>query len=125
MSLPRLSYDTSNEMAHAREFGTGATQDDQEQKPDYEGYLSPLVIERFGQYMMAHQHTSTGFRASDNWQMGIPIGEYIKSLWRHFMALWKTYRRSHAVDQEAACAILFNTMGLLHETLKDDKPGAI
>lgn len=105
-------------MAHVRQFDTGATRDDLASKPDYEGYLSPLVIERFGQYMLAHQHTSTGLRASDNWQLGIPEDEYIKSAWRHFHAWWKAHRSGQVVDEEALCALLFNTMGYLHETLK-------
>lgn len=104
-------------MAHVRQFDTGATRDDLTSKPDYEGYLSPLVIERFGQYMLAHQETPTGRRASDNWQLGIPKDEYMKSLLRHVVAVWLAHRRGWA-DEEALCAILFNTQGYLHETLK-------
>ena len=100
-----------------RQFDTGATRDELSDKPDYEGYLSPLVIERFGRYMVAHQDTPTGRRASDNWQLGIPRDEYIKSAWRHFLVWWKAHR-SHQVDEEALCALLFNTMGYLHEHLK-------
>ena len=105
-------------MAHVRQFGTGATRDDMEQKPDYEGYLSPLVIERYGCYMLAHQTCTDGSkRASDNWQLGIPKEEYIKSLLRHVVTLWQAHRNGQT-DQDALCAIMFNTMGYLHETLK-------
>ena len=38
-----------------RTFDTGATRDTNTDKPDYEGFLSPLVIERYGQFMMKHQ----------------------------------------------------------------------
>ena len=105
-------------MAHVRTFGTGATRDEMAQKPDYEGYLSPLVIERFGRYMLEHQQTPNGPRASDNWQLGIPKTEYIKSAWRHLHAWWRAHR-SNQVDEEALCALLFNTMGYLHESLKE------
>lgn len=114
-------------MAHMRQFDTGATRDD-DGKPDYEGYLSPLVIERFGQYMLAHQQTPAGPRASDNWQLGIPKDEYIKSAWRHFLTWWILHRAKITTDEtcEALCALLFNVMGYLHETLKPYKfsPGA-
>lgn len=106
-------------MAHVREFSTGATRDDHEQKPDYEGYLSPLVIERFGQYMMTHQQTPTGLRASDNWQLGIPKEEYIKSLLRHVVSAWQAHRRGET-NYEAWCGIFFNAQGYLHESLKYD-----
>lgn len=104
-------------MAHVRTFESGATRDELAQKPDYEGYLSPLVIERFGQYMLEHQQTPDGPRASDNWQLGIPKDEYIKSFFRHAITVWKAHRNGQ-VDQAAWCAIMFNAMGYLHESLK-------
>jgi hypothetical protein len=102
-----------------REFDTGATRDDDENKYDYEGFLSPLVVERFAEYMMKHQKQSDGkLRASDNWQKGIPKDAYIKSGFRHFMDWWKAHR-GHDVDKhEALCALMFNVMGYLHEDLK-------
>ena len=57
-----------------RKFDSGATRDTTENKPDYEGYFSPLVFERYGQYMLKHQKQSDGtLRSSDNWQKGMPI----------------------------------------------------
>ena len=108
-------------MAHMRQFDTGATRDDLISKPDYEGYLSPLVIERFGRYMLAHQQTPDGPRASDNWQLGIPKDEYIKSLIRHVITLWRSHRGypTRILPQESLCAILFNANGMLHEYEKD------
>lgn len=105
-------------MAHVRQFSTRATRDDLSSKPDYEGYLSPLVIERFGRYMLGHQTCADGSqRASDNWQLGIPKDEYIKSLLRHVLAVWLAHRRGE-VDEDAWCAILFNSQGYLYESLK-------
>ena len=114
-----------------RHFETGATRDDDTAKNDYEGFLSPLVIERFGQYMTKHRKQADGqLRASDNWQSGIPKDAYIKSLWRHFLDLWGIHRgykrwdkqRNEEINaEEALCAILFNVQGYLFELLKDKK----
>jgi len=108
----------------SRTFDTGATRDTDEGKYDYEGFLSPLVIERFGQYMDKHRHQSDGnLRASDNWQKGIPQDQYMKSGWRLFMYWWlyhrECYPEQHPADtEEALCALMFNVMGYLHEHLK-------
>lgn len=109
-----------------RTFDTGATRDNDETKPDYEGYLSPLVICRFGEYMTKHRKQSDGnMRDSDNWQKGIPLAAYMKSLWRHLVALWTLHRSNHRARhdmEEALCGIIFNASGYLHETLKDSAP---
>jgi len=104
-----------------RQFETGATRDTDVGKHDYEGFLSPLVIERFGEYMTKHRHQSDGkLRDSDNWQRGIPLAQYIKSGWRHFFDWWKAHRgyTSREGLEDALCGLLFNAMGYLHEHLK-------
>ena len=109
-----------------RKFETGATRDTDEGKYDYEGFLSPLVIERFGEYMNKHRKQSDGsLRDSDNWQKGIPKTAYMKSLWRHFMDLWKEHRglKSREGIEDALMAILFNVMGYAHEILKEKDNG--
>lgn len=113
-----------------RTFDTGATRDTDAGKPDYEGFLSPAVIKRFGEYMTRHRVQSDGsLRASDNWQRGIPRCQYIKSLFRHFLDVWEMHRRdldrrngiptpaTVGLMEEALCAIMFNAMGYLHEYL--------
>ena len=108
-------------MKKIRQFDTGATRDTDKGKLDYEGYFSPLVLEEYARYMRRNQKQSDGnFRASDNWQKGIPLREYMKSLWRHFMDLWKQHRgiKCEFGIKAALCGILFNTMGYLHEILK-------
>lgn len=108
-----------------REFETGATRDTDEGKLDYEGFLSPLVLHRYATYMHKHMIQADGkLRASDNWQKGIPVTAYMKSLWRHFFDVWALHRGKEWIATEsnledALCAILFNTMGMLHETLRD------
>ena len=107
-----------------RTFDSGATRDSSEEKLDYEGYFSPLVLEEFAKYMYINQKQADGkMRDSDNWQKGIPLKEYMKSLWRHFFAVWK-WHRGHNIKEtieQALCGLLFNSMGYLHEILKNQK----
>jgi hypothetical protein len=108
-----------------RTFDSGATRDSDQSKHDYEGYLSPLALRRFGEYMTKHRVQADGnIRASDNWQKGIPQDAYIKSLFRHFIALWTMHRGYGAEEdmEEALCAIIFNAQGYLHEHLKGRTP---
>ena len=104
-----------------RVFETGAFRDSEDAKLDYEGFLSPLVLQRYAEYMNKHRTMRDGSkRDSDNWQRGIPLSVYMKSAWRHFMALWMNHRKTNAPEplQEALCAILFNIQGYLHEVLR-------
>jgi len=108
-----------------RTFESGATRDDDKDKLDYEGFLSPLALERYAQYMHKCRVQADGkLRDSDNWQKGIPLGQYMKSKFRHFMETWKTCRgarglKAKAELEESLCAELFNTMGMLHELVKE------
>jgi hypothetical protein len=60
-------------------------------------------------------------RNSDNWQKGIPLEAYMKSLWRHFMDVWLLHRGYTAEQEleESLTAMMFNTEGYLHEILKE------
>lgn len=107
-----------------RRFKTGATRSDINDKPDYEGCLSPQVIRAFGAFMQHHSICEDGSRrASDNWQLGIPQDEYMKSAFRHFMDLWEQHRGARDAEKliEAACATMFNIMGFIHEVICDSK----
>jgi hypothetical protein len=115
-----------------REYNTGAKRSEVKGKPQYEGYLSPLVIWRYGQYMLGHQMQEDGnMRASDNWQKGMPLDDYMDSMWRHFMDVWLFHRAkgtknkamstptAQDIDiEDALCALMFNVMGYLHESIK-------
>ena len=110
------------EPKEVREFDTGATRDTSEDKLDFEGFLSPIVLERFAEYMHKHRFQSDGkLRDSDNWQKGLPRDSYMKSAFRHFMDLWKEHRGHDSREgiEDALCALLFNIQGYLHEHLKD------
>jgi hypothetical protein len=112
-----------------QKFDTGAIRNTDTNKYDFEGFLSPIVLERFGEYMHKHRHMKDGsMRDSDNWQKGIPRTKYIKSLVRHTFDLWRAWRGYPVIDKdsgervgvvEIACAVLFNVMGFIHESLKD------
>lgn len=101
-----------------REFATGASRDTEEGKLDFEAFLSPEVLQRFAEYMHENRKMADGsLRDGDNWQKGIPVSAYMKSLWRHFMTVWRAYRRDERLPEQELCAMLFNVQGLLFETL--------
>jgi hypothetical protein len=116
----RVTFTPSTPATH-RVFETGATRDSEDGKLDFEGFLSPAVIQRYGEYMDGCRHLPDGtLRDSDNWQQGIPITVYMKSKWRHFLETWTLHRKGvHGKQlEDSLCAELFNTMGMLHEELK-------
>ena len=110
-----------------REFESGATRDTDESKLDYEGFLSPLVIQRYAQYMHKHRKQADGkLRDSDNWQNLFGENHYdvcMKSMHRHFMDLWLFHRGYQGRDdiEEAICALLFNAMAYLHKIKLEGK----
>lgn len=111
----------TNSDINMRYFTTGAARNDDELKHDYEGFLSPLVLERFAEYMTKHRLQADGkIRSSDNWKKGIPIESYMKSHWRHFFSIWKSYSGLPTEEdiEDSLCADIFNASGHLHEILK-------
>lgn len=105
-----------------RKFETGATRNSEEGKYDYEGFLSPLVIERFGQYMHKHRLQADGsVRSADNWQRGFGLDVCMKSGWRHFHDWWKVHRGWPSKEdiEESICALIFNAQAYLHERLRE------
>lgn len=103
-----------------RQFDTGASRNTAEGKIDMEGFLSPLVVEAYGEYMNFNRVTPTGVRASDNWQKGIPKEVYIKSGFRHWLEVWRHHRGLDTRDGIvwAVCGLMFNVMGYLHTLLE-------
>lgn len=106
-----------------RQFNTGATRSADTDKFDYEGFLSPQVLEVFAAYMHVNRTMLDGSsRDSDNWQKGIPKVSYIKSLWRHFLDLWKINRGIFSEEGELAASMgcMFNVQGWVLERMKED-----
>lgn len=109
-----------------RKFASGATRDTDEGKPDYEGFISPLVTKRYGQYMHTKRIQADGaVRSGDNWQKGLSKESYIKSLTRHV----EDFKLHHdgigdeAIEslEDSLCAIIFNASGYLFELLKEKR----
>ena len=121
-------FGVAYESKQVRTFKSGATRNVDHNKLDYEGFLSPMVLETYAQYMHSHRKQADGsVRASDNWQKGIDKDVYMKSMWRHFFDVWKLHRGYKAISpedgheitiSEALSALLFNVMGYLHEHIK-------
>lgn len=110
--------------AEIRQFSTGATRDTDAGKLDFDGFLSPLVLRRYADYMHGHRKLPDGsLRAPDNWSLGIDLEVYMKSLWRHFFAVWEENKGIETPDGLIAnlCAVLFNASGMLHEVLKSNR----
>lgn len=123
--MDNVSTSPMQQPGQMRKFPTGATRNHDIDKLDFEGFLSPLVIERYATYMHQHRRQPDGtMRDSDNWQMGVPLSSYMKSLWRHFFAVWKGYRKSN-ISQDDLCGVIFNSMGMMHEILKQENQEGI
>lgn len=112
-----------------RKYTTGATRNDDKERPEFGGFLSPIVVRRFGEYMHKNRLQKDGtLRASDNWKKGMARRDYFESLFRHFIDVWEEITNDKDQEttlnyeddrilQEALCAILFNAQGLLREVL--------
>ena len=108
-----------------QEFATGAYRSDETGKLDYEACLSPAVLRRYAEYKRSHRKQADGkMRADDNWQQGMPLDRYMKSLCRHTVDAWGVHRGDWLTGtddeslEELLCAIIFNAQGYLHGVLK-------
>lgn len=112
-------------MKKIRKFKTGATRDTDIGKLDFEAFLSPLVIERYAQYMNKNRLQKDGtVRDGDNWQKHFGENHYavcMKSLWRHFMDMWMFHRglKGRETMEDAIMGVLFNTMAYADKLLKN------
>ncbi len=114
--------------APIRTFDSGATRNNDKDRLDYEGFLSPMVLERYAQYMHKHRLQSDGtLRNSDNWQGLFGDDHYsvcMKSLLRHVMDVWAGHRGCEDVDMEdSICAAMFNLQAYLFKLLKEKENG--
>lgn len=135
---PGTTYDEVDqaEVASMRVFESGATRN-VETDPDYHGFLSPLALHSYGEYMHRHRLQADGtMRRSDNWQLGIPNDAFVRSLVRHvhdielihdgYGELARQDDRDDNVLLAHLSAALFNIQGMLHNVtlaLLDDERG--
>lgn len=111
-----------------RQFSTGATRDTDINKLGYSGFLSPIVLKAFAEYMNKNRVMADGsIRQPDNWQK--LFGEHhedvcMDSLLRHIMDVWLINRDFSKESREdiktALCAIMFNAQAYLFKILKDE-----
>lgn len=105
-----------------RTFASGANRDVDTNKLDYEGFISPLVLKRFAEYMHKNRFLQDGtMRDSDNWQKGMPLDVLLKSLTRHFMSVWTDKRSGITPTLDDLCGILFNTQGMMLQILRGEE----
>ena len=124
-SCPAPTVSATPPNTSIRTFETGANRDLDDNKLDFEGFLSPLVIEEYGKYMHRNRRLKDGsIRASDNWQNHFGENHYsvcMKSLWRHFHDLWMEHRgyKSREGVEDALMGIIFNVMAYADKHYKD------
>src|SRR3990167_2853168 len=117
-SIRADAFESIREMERIRQFKSGATRDTDDGKLDWEGFISPVAMRRFAEYMDGHRVQADGsLRDSDNWQAGFPRGQTMKSLVRHAWDLWYEWRRGkdEVVMVDLLCAVIFNAQSLLLE----------
>jgi hypothetical protein len=118
-------------MTEIRQFDTWANRNSDIGKIDFEGFLSPLVLQKYWEYMEKHSHLEDGtVRDSDNWQNLFWEDHYsvcMKSLMRHVHDLWMEHRGYDSRDgiEEAMMWIMFNVQAYAlkyyEEKLEDNK----
>ena len=112
-----------------RTFDTGATRDTDKDKLDYEGFLSPAVLQRYAAYLHKHRvQTDGNYRDSDNWQKMFGEKHFdvcIKSLLRHTIDVWLQHRgyKGEQPIEDSLCGILFNVQAYLFKILEDSRKG--
>lgn len=108
-----------------RRWESGATRDTNTDKLDYEGFINPLVLQAFAEYMHKNRFLKDGtIRDSDNWQKGFGeehLSVCMKSAYRHFMDIWMEHRglESREGIDNAICGLLFNIMAYYKKILYD------
>ena len=129
LCAPSIHSDPGDEhQGGMRVFETGATRN-AETYPDYHGFFSPLSMHAYGEYMHTHRLQADGsLRDSDNWQRGMPVDSYVRSLVRHTHDVqlihdgYEQLARGDVRDPDKLkahlAAIIFNAQGMLHELVK-------
>lgn len=116
-----------------REFETGATRDNNDDKLDFEGFFSPIVMLEFAKYMHKHRKLPDGsYRDSDNWQKGFGKGKehydtVMESMFRHFHDLWMEHRgfKSREGIINALMGIMFNVQSYAHQYILDNDKSVV
>ena len=106
---------------------TGATRNSNVGKINYQGALSPVVLEAYGKYIEKHSLLPDGtIRNNKNWQklFGTPQEHRevcIESAWRHFIDILMEhdgYESRDGID-EALGGLMFNIQAYWFSILKE------
>ena len=115
--LPKVSF---------RCFDTGATRSPLADKLQYSGFISPIVLKRYAEYMHKHRLQENGeLRDADNWQKGIPDASALDSMLRHTMDVW-LHQRGFELEMtetllESLCAVIFNASVMILNLKRKDE----
>jgi hypothetical protein len=108
-----------------RTFSTGANRNSDDGKLDIEGFINPLALQTYCEYMHKHRHLEDGtLRASDNWQKLFGeehISVCTKSLLRHAHDVWmenRGYESREGID-DALGGVIFNAFAIWLKVLED------
>lgn len=96
-----------------RHFETGAVRDDEDGKLDFVEPVSWTAFARYVKYMTEKKKKY----GQGNFKKGIPIDAYERSLLRHIhkYLVNKYEGGNEEKDQDHLSAIIFNTLGIIHE----------
>lgn len=112
-----------------RKSDTGAIRNSDVDKINYQGALSPLVLEAYGAYIQKHSLLPDGTRRNNkNWQNLFGTHEEhrqvcIESAWRHFLDVLMEhdgYESRDGID-EALGGLMFNIQAYWFSLLKEGK----
>lgn len=110
-----------------RKFHSGATRDTAEDKYVINKFISPIVTQRFSEYMHHHRLQPDGnLREGDNWQKLFGdkhLDVCLESLTRHIEDIKLHHEGYKGRDdiESAICASIFNLNAYLFKLLKDRK----
>lgn len=100
-------------MTEVRKFSTGAIRDNDEGKVDFIETISWTALNRYAQYMTGKKKKY----GEGNFKKGITIKSYEESLVRH-LHKYLTNKYEHGnneKEEDHLSAIVFNTLGIMHE----------
>ena len=110
-----------------RNFEGGATRDTDKDKLNYIKALSPIVLQRYVEYLGKHRVQSDGnLRDWDNWKKMFGEKHFdvcMASMLRHVMDVWLQhdgYKGQQSIE-DSLCGILFNVQAYLFKILEDKK----
>jgi len=112
-------------MSKIRQFKTGANRDTNQNKLEFARFLSPIVVQRYAEYMNKNRFLSNGdIRDPDNWQKLFGKNHQqvcLDSLMRHVMDVWleNDGYESREGMEDALCGIIFNAMAILYKIEHD------